>query len=93
MRRFTLRGKTNVGTQSQLYCLVHNIEKIATGGDAIVLKGCGPALRTPVCRRARIDAARGFAVQCRRISAQLGPHELPKHSNSHRRRASCQKTG
>jgi len=30
MSRFTLRGKTKVGTQWQLYCLVHNIEKIAT---------------------------------------------------------------
>lgn len=30
MRRFTLRGKVKVGTQWQLYCLVHNIEKIAT---------------------------------------------------------------
>jgi len=30
MRRFTLRGKAKVSTQWQLYCLVHNIEKIAT---------------------------------------------------------------
>ena len=30
MSRFTLRGKTKVSTQWQLYCLVHNIEKIAT---------------------------------------------------------------
>lgn len=30
MSRFTLRGKAKVGTQWQLYCLVHNIEKIAT---------------------------------------------------------------
>ena len=30
MSRFTLRGKSKVGTQWQLYCLVHNIEKIAT---------------------------------------------------------------
>ena len=30
MRRFTLRGKTKVSTQWQLYCLEHNIEKIAT---------------------------------------------------------------
>ena len=30
MSRITLRGKTKVGTQWQLYCLVHNIEKIAT---------------------------------------------------------------
>jgi len=29
MNRFTLRGKTKVSTQRQLYCLVHNIEKIA----------------------------------------------------------------
>jgi hypothetical protein len=29
MSRFTLRGKTKVATQWQLYCLVHNIEKIA----------------------------------------------------------------
>ncbi len=30
MSRFTLRGKTKVATQWQLYCLVPNIEKIAT---------------------------------------------------------------
>lgn len=30
MSRFTLRGKTKVATQWQLYCLVHSIEKIAT---------------------------------------------------------------
>jgi transposase len=30
MSRFTLRGKTKVAVQWQLYCLVHNIEKIAT---------------------------------------------------------------
>ena len=30
MRRFTLRGKAKVGTRWQLYCLVHDIEKIAT---------------------------------------------------------------
>jgi transposase len=30
MSRFTLRGRAKVGTQWQLYCLVHNIEKIAT---------------------------------------------------------------
>jgi len=30
MSRFTLRGKAKVATQWQLYCLAHNIEKIAT---------------------------------------------------------------
>jgi transposase len=30
MSRFTMRGTTKVATQWQLYCLVHNIEKIAT---------------------------------------------------------------
>ena len=29
MHRFTLRGKAKVNTQWNLYCLVHNIEKIA----------------------------------------------------------------
>lgn len=32
MSRFTLRGKVKVDTQWQLYCLVHNIEKIARRG-------------------------------------------------------------
>jgi transposase len=32
MRRFTVRGKAKVGVQWQLYCLVHNIEKIAHRG-------------------------------------------------------------
>jgi transposase len=30
--RFTLRGRAKVGTQWQLYCLVHNIEKLAHRG-------------------------------------------------------------
>ncbi len=30
MSRFTLRSKAKVATHWQLYCLVHNIEKIAT---------------------------------------------------------------
>jgi transposase len=30
MSRFTLRGQSKVSTQWQLYCLVHNVEKIAT---------------------------------------------------------------
>jgi hypothetical protein len=32
LSRFTLRGKEKVGTQWRLYCLVHNIEKLARGG-------------------------------------------------------------
>ena len=32
MSRFTLRGKAKVGTQWNLYCLVHNIEKMARYG-------------------------------------------------------------
>lgn len=32
MSRFTLRGQKKVSTQWQLYCLVHNIEKIARRG-------------------------------------------------------------
>ena len=34
MSRFTLRGRTKVATQWQLYCLVHNIEKLAHNGYA-----------------------------------------------------------
>jgi hypothetical protein len=30
--RFTLRGRRKVNTQWQLYCLVHNIEKLAHHG-------------------------------------------------------------
>ena len=33
--RFTLRGQTKVSTQWQLYCLVHNIEKLARNGYAV----------------------------------------------------------
>lgn len=29
LNRFTLRGQRKVGTQWRLYCLVHNIEKLA----------------------------------------------------------------
>jgi transposase len=32
MDRFTLRGREKVGTQWRLYCLVHNIEKLANNG-------------------------------------------------------------
>jgi transposase len=32
LARFTLRGRAKVGTQWQLYCLVHNIEKLANNG-------------------------------------------------------------
>jgi transposase len=32
MNRFTLRGSAKVSTQWQLYCLVHNIEKLAHNG-------------------------------------------------------------
>lgn len=28
MNKFTLRGQDNVNTQWQMYCLVHNIEKL-----------------------------------------------------------------
>ncbi|WP_211232081.1 transposase [Pseudoduganella violaceinigra] len=33
--RFTLRGRHKVSTQWQLYCLVHNIEKLARSGYAV----------------------------------------------------------
>jgi len=33
LSRFTLRGKDKVGTQWRLFCLVHNIEKIANRGQ------------------------------------------------------------
>ena len=32
--RFTLRGRTKVDAQWKLYCLVHNIEKLANAGYA-----------------------------------------------------------
>ena len=32
LNRFTVRGRGKVGTQWQLYCLVHNIEKLAHNG-------------------------------------------------------------
>jgi Transposase DDE domain len=32
--RFTLRGKTNVNAQCKLFCLVHNVEKLARNGYA-----------------------------------------------------------
>jgi hypothetical protein len=33
--RFTLRGQTKVDTQWKLFCLVHNIEKLAHHGYAV----------------------------------------------------------
>ena len=32
LSRFTLRGRRKVDTQWELYCLVHNIEKLANRG-------------------------------------------------------------
>ena len=32
LNRFTLRGKTKVDGQWKLYCMVHNIEKLANYG-------------------------------------------------------------
>ena len=32
LSRFTLRGKANVSTQWNLYCVMHNIEKMARYG-------------------------------------------------------------
>jgi len=34
LNRFTLRGRTKVDAQRKLYCLVHNIEKLAHDGYA-----------------------------------------------------------
>jgi Transposase DDE domain len=34
LKRFTLRGQAKVNTQWNLYCLVHNIEKLANHGYA-----------------------------------------------------------
>ncbi|WP_332874044.1 transposase [Amphritea pacifica] len=33
LKRFTLRGKEKVSAQWLMYCMVHNIEKIATQGE------------------------------------------------------------
>lgn len=35
LNRFTLRGKTKVDGQWKLYCLMHNIEKLANHGYAM----------------------------------------------------------
>ena len=32
LMRFTLRGRRKVDTQWKLYCMVHNIEKLANNG-------------------------------------------------------------
>jgi transposase len=39
MDRFTLRGKVKVNIQWQLYCLVHNIEKIVNFGKSYSMQG------------------------------------------------------
>ncbi|MCU4677694.1 transposase [Catenovulum sp. 2E275] len=33
LNKFSLRGKNKVNSQWQLYCLVHNIEKLANYGE------------------------------------------------------------
>jgi hypothetical protein len=35
LRRFSLRGKTKVQGQWQLFCMIHNIEKLANYGELI----------------------------------------------------------
>jgi hypothetical protein len=39
MDSFTLRGKVKVNIQWMLYCLVHNIEKIANFGKSYSIQG------------------------------------------------------
>ena len=39
MDRFTLRGQVKVNIQWMLYCLVHNIEKIANFGKSYSIQG------------------------------------------------------
>jgi len=36
LTRFTLRRKTKVDGQRELYCLMHNIEKLANHGYAVL---------------------------------------------------------
>ena len=36
LNRFSLRGKTKVNAQWQLFCMIHNIEKMANYGDLAV---------------------------------------------------------
>jgi hypothetical protein len=33
LNRFSLRGKTKVNAQWQLFCMIHNIEKMANYGE------------------------------------------------------------
>jgi hypothetical protein len=47
--RFTYRGKVKVNIQWLLYCLVHNIEKIAHYGKSYRPKGCGRVLKKALC--------------------------------------------
>jgi hypothetical protein len=35
LSRFSLRGKTKVNAQWQLFCIIHNIEKIANYGNLV----------------------------------------------------------
>ena len=38
LNRFTLRGRSKVDAQWKLFCLVHNIEKLANNGYAKAVK-------------------------------------------------------
>ncbi|HTF97026.1 MAG TPA: transposase [Cellvibrio sp.] len=38
LRRFSLRGKAKVQGQWQLFCLIHNMEKLANYGNLIKVK-------------------------------------------------------
>ena len=35
LKRFTLRGESKVNAQWLMFCMVHNIEKIATQGESL----------------------------------------------------------
>ena len=61
MSRFTLRGGVKVSTQRNLFCLVHNVEKIARYGGSKHGAIRGPSV--PGAAPARIDAAQAVRVQ------------------------------
>ena len=51
--RFTLRGRTKVDAQWKLYCLVHNIEKLANAGYAASVHCEPPASRRQIASRSQ----------------------------------------
>lgn len=77
--RFTYRGKVKVNTQWLLYCLVHNIEKLAHRAKSYRLKGSRTLPKKAFCRiNCRLMRAKSFLRPFSGSRALLNPSILTR---------------